>query len=79
MPASKQDRLVWTDFGTGIDRARAEGKPLLVYFFAGWCGYCKKMDRETWAHPSVVERTDALVPVEVDIKNVTHFDLVGQC
>ncbi len=53
---------------------------MLVTFVADWCGYCKKMARETWTHPSVVERANAFVPVEVDIdetREVNGFSGAG--
>jgi len=67
-------RVQWIDYGTGLSLARAEDKPMLVSFVADWCGYCKKMDRETWTHPSVVERTNAFVPVEVDIDDTRQVN-----
>ncbi len=66
-PAFLSDRVEWTDFGAGIDAARSAGKPILLSFDADWCGYCRKMDRETWKHPSVIERTADFVTVRVDI------------
>jgi thiol-disulfide isomerase/thioredoxin len=62
-------RVVWSDFGTGLERARAEGKPLLVSFETSWCGYCRKMNKETWGHPEVVDRLGELVAVRVDAED----------
>jgi thiol:disulfide interchange protein len=60
------ERVRWTDFGAGLERSRAEDKPMLVTFITDWCGYCRKMDRTTWKHPTVVERMDELVAVRID-------------
>lgn len=74
----------WSDFGNGVERARVEGKPLLVTFETTWCGYCKKMDQTTWQHPSVVERLDQMVPVKVNtedgrsLKGFSGVELAGQ-
>jgi len=67
LPFSRHsDRVSWSDFGTGLEQSRAERKPMLVTFVTNWCGYCRKMDRTTWNHPSVLERMDEVVPVRID-------------
>lgn len=67
LPAVLTERVQWSDFADGLQRARAEDKPLLVNFIATWCGYCTKMDNTTFKHPSVIERMDDFVPVRLDI------------
>lgn len=68
LPASAAPtaRIPWTEFGAGLAQAQAEGKPLLVTFFTDWCGYCKKMDRNTWRAATVVARLQDVVPVRVN-------------
>jgi thiol:disulfide interchange protein len=69
LPTALAERVVWADFGAGLERARQEGKPMLVNFITTWCGYCKQMDRTTWKHPSVIERLNEMVPVKVDTED----------
>lgn len=70
LPASAvTKRIQWSDFGTGIEQARAAGRPILATFVTDWCPYCSKMDRKTWRAPAVVERLDELVAVRVDAED----------
>lgn len=38
--------------------AKAENKPLLIYFSAYWCPSCRRMDREVLSHSAVKEKMD---------------------
>src|SRR5581483_2979001 len=35
----------------GYAKALAEGKPMLVFFTAGWCNFCHQMAEEAFRHP----------------------------
>ena len=52
----------------GLQRARTEGKTILLHFGAPWCGWCRRL--ETWmARPevnAVLERYFVLVKIDVD-------------
>ncbi len=47
-------KLVWFGFVEGYLRAKSENKTLLVDAYTDWCGWCKVMDRETYANAEVI-------------------------
>jgi thiol:disulfide interchange protein len=59
-------RVLWSDFGRGLEIARAENKPIMVAFVTAWCGYCRQMDRVTWKNPEVIDALAEIVAVRVD-------------
>jgi thiol:disulfide interchange protein len=67
--AGLEGRIVWSDFAPGLDRARREGRPVLLTFVTSWCPFCKRMDRGTWKAPRVRERLTDLVTVRVDAED----------
>ncbi len=69
LPAAAIGKSIrWTDFDTGMERARGEGKPILATFVTDWCPYCTKMNTKTWRASAVAERLEELVPVRVNVE-----------
>jgi thioredoxin-like negative regulator of GroEL len=54
------------DWESAIDQAQVEGRVIMVDFFTTWCGWCKRLDRETYADPRVADRCRSLIAVKVD-------------
>ncbi len=51
----KPDKIQWVGHDEGIARADAEGKHVLIDFYTGWCGFCKKMDATTFRDRRVID------------------------
>jgi len=58
--------IVWTDFQSGMKLAEKEGKPSMIYFTAVWCNWCKKLEKEAFKVPEVVELSRKFVCIWVD-------------
>ena len=45
----------WQEWNEGYEKAVKENKIILVDAYTDWCGWCKKMDRDTYAKPEIIE------------------------
>lgn len=50
----------------GIRRGAAEHKPVLLYFYTDWCGYCRQFERELLSDPELQDYLDSIVAVRVN-------------
>jgi|TARA_B100001123_G_scaffold193970_1_gene221095 thiol-disulfide isomerase/thioredoxin len=37
-----EEGIAWTRYDSGLEEARANGKPILALVYADWCAHCKK-------------------------------------
>ncbi len=57
-----------TSWDAALARAKHEGKPVLVDFYADWCVWCKRLDTTTFRDPKVTELlVGAVVPLKLDV------------
>jgi thioredoxin:protein disulfide reductase len=49
-----------------LARAKSEGRPVMIDFFAEWCAACKELDRETYPALEVIEESGRFITVKVD-------------
>ena len=64
------------DFDDGLRKAQVDNKVMLIYFYAEWCSWCKKLVQETYDSQNIVSfLNDQFVCLKVDIdKNLTLAD-----
>jgi thioredoxin:protein disulfide reductase len=49
-----------------LERARADARPLLIYFTAAWCAACMELEKTTFKDRRVVAATARFVPLWID-------------
>jgi thiol:disulfide interchange protein DsbD len=52
-----------------LARAKSEGRPVMIDFFADWCAACKELDRETYPATEVITEAGRFINVKVDATN----------
>ncbi|MBO6514946.1 MAG: DUF255 domain-containing protein [Bacteroidia bacterium] len=52
---SKQE-VAWEHWNEGFQKAKAENKIALIDTYTAWCGWCKKMDRDTYEDQAIIDK-----------------------
>ncbi len=53
--ATKQDKVKWYSFEDAYKLNKKKPRKIFIDVFTDWCGWCKKMDAETFTHPVIVK------------------------
>lgn len=59
---------------TRLAAAKAEGRPVMLDFYADWCVSCKEMERFTFSDPKVQARLQQVVLLKADVTANTDAD-----
>ncbi|UCD81110.1 MAG: DUF255 domain-containing protein [Desulfobacterales bacterium] len=68
VPAS--EIINWRSYEEGMVLSKIEKKKVFLHFYADWCGFCRKMAKDTFQDASVVAYLNSnFIPVRVNTDN----------
>lgn len=65
------------NFDEALKKAKAGNKPILIDFWAEWCGWCHRLDKTTYVDPVVVARSEDFVAVKINTEAGKTEELVA--
>ena len=79
--ATTTDGIQWMSFEEAVKRAETDKNPknIFIDFYTSWCGWCKVMDKQTFADPTVAELMNKyFYPVKFDAEGRNPVTFRGQ-
>lgn len=53
--AGDKTSVMWLPFEKGVSEAQRTGKKVMIDVYTDWCGWCKRMDRDTYANAEIAD------------------------
>ena len=66
----------WRHWDAGLAEASKSGHPLLVDVYTDWCGWCKRMDRDVYSRPELIDYLDhnwVVVRINAEADTPAHY------
>lgn len=54
------------DWATAQQTAKSTGKIVMIDFYTDWCGWCKRLDKDTYTDTKVVQLASQFVPIKLN-------------
>lgn len=66
-PTVLRSKISWQNsYSSGLALAEKEKKMQMLYFYTDWCGWCKKMEKESFSNKELKGLLDQFVKVKID-------------
>ncbi|WP_291725843.1 thioredoxin family protein [Bernardetia sp.] len=72
-----EDKIEWIGFEEAMKKSAKDGKPIFIDVYTDWCGWCKKMDKDTFKTDEVAEyvaKNYHAVRIDAESADATSFD-----
>ncbi len=68
--------ITWNKYDEAFKLAAKSKKPIMIDFYTNWCGFCKRMDQQTYIDPTIVEYiNEHFVPVKLNAESRETLNL----
>jgi thioredoxin-related protein len=68
----------WYSIEEAEKLSKEQGKKIMIDVYTDWCGWCKKMDKETFNHPVIAKYiNENYYPVKLDAESKEDITFMG--
>ena len=73
------EEIQWVSIEEAYELAQQDGKKILIDFYTDWCGWCKKLDADTYSKSAVIEYiNETYHAVKFDAERKEALTLAGR-
>lgn len=66
--ADQPKKIKWLQsYDKGLQAADTPKRPVLLYFEAPWCGWCRQMENIVWSQSEIIQQLEDYVCIKIDV------------
>jgi thioredoxin-related protein len=76
--AQEKESINWKSWNQLEETLKVEPKPVFIFFHAEWCVYCKKIERQIFTNPAIIQKiNESYYAVEMDVERTDTITFDG--
>jgi thioredoxin-related protein len=76
--AQKKESINWKSWNQLEETLKVEPTPVFIFFHAEWCVYCKKIERQIFTNPAIIQKiNESYYAVEMDVERTDTITFDG--
>ena len=73
------EKVKWYTFEEAVDLSKNNPKKLFIDVYTDWCGWCKRMDQNTFTHPVIAKYlNENFYAVKFNAESTKPIDFTGK-
>lgn len=78
MPAEEPQKINWLTWNEGYVKGKKSNKIILIDMYTDWCGWCKRMDRDTYAKLEIIKIVNKdFIPIKFNPEKPFTYNVDG--
>ena len=74
-----KEKLKWLSFDEGTAEAKKTGKKMMIDVYTDWCGWCKKMDKDTYSDGTITDYLNQkYVAIKINAESAGKLEYRGK-
>ena len=79
LPAAAQESVRWYTIDQVEEQLKSNPRPVFIDAYTDWCGWCKKLDKDTFANPIIAKYlNENFIPVKFNAESKEPVNFMGQ-